>query len=671
VAAASPTKAPRLAARLVPVVYGVLALGVAGHVAHAFGMGRPALDDLFERWIYTFVMFGASFACLARAALRRAERPAWTAIGFSLILWSIGDALWDFHLGELEDPPFPNVADAFYLLSYLGSYIGYLLLLRARVRPWPLSLWLDGLVGGLALAAVAAALVFPAVLAATEGDAMTVAVTLSYPLADLLLVCVVVLAFALTNWRPGRTWTLLLCGTLVQVVGDSFYQYRESMGTFEPGTLVSSSWPTAVLLISLAAWQPRPRRTDADGANATVLLPVGFAVVALALLLYGQLAGVTDLAGVLAVAALGAALARGGLAFAENARMMRRSREEAITDALSGLSNRRKLMEDLRDAFEDEREVTLAFFDLDGFKQYNDSFGHGAGDALLARLGSRLRDAVGFAGTVYRLGGDEFCVLLDGSPARVALLLDVASEALNESGDGFQVGASRGLVGIPSDATSPEHALQIADERMYADKDRRRASGRVQVRDVLAQTLREREPTLDEHHRHVAEHAAATARALGCVAEEIDEVARAAEMHDIGKVAIPDEILHKPTSLTDDEWALMRQHTIIGERILAAAPALRPVARLVRSSHERWDGKGYPDALTGESIPLGARIVCVCDAYDAMRTARPYAAARSHEDACAELERWAGRQFDPDVVAAFLAVLDAPVARPTPAAVAG
>jgi diguanylate cyclase (GGDEF)-like protein len=612
-------------------------------------------------------MFGAAFACLLRAALRRTERPAWTAIGFSLVAWSIGDALWDFHLGALEEPPFPNVADAFYLLSYLGSYAGYLLLLRARVRPWPLSLWLDGLIGGLALAGVAAALVFPAVLAATEGDATTVLVTLSYPVADLLLVCVVVLAFALTNWRPGRAWTLLLCGTLVQVVGDSFYQYRESLGTFESGTLISSSWPLAALLVSLAAWQPRPRRADADGATATALLPVGFAVIALSLLLYAQLAEITDLAGVLAVAALAVALARGGLAFAENARMIRRSRQEAITDALSGLSNRRKLMEDLRDTFEDERQVTLAFFDLDGFKQYNDSFGHGAGDALLARLGGRLRDAVGAAGAVYRLGGDEFCVLLDGDPARVALLLEVAAEALNESGDGFQVGASCGLVGIPMDAASPEQALQIADERMYADKDRRRASGRRQVRDVLAQTLREREPTLDEHHRHVAEHAAATARALGCIAEEVDEVARAAEMHDIGKVAIPDEILHKPAALSEDEWTLMRQHTVIGERILAAAPALRPVARLVRSSHERWDGGGYPDALAGEGIPLGARIVSVCDAYDAMRTPRPYAAARSDEEARAELARCAGRQFDPRVVAAFLAVLDAPPALPAPA----
>ena len=150
--------------------------------------------------------------------------------------------------------------------------------------------------------------------------------------------------------------------------------------------------------------------------------------------------------------------------------------------------------------------------------------------------------------------------------------------------------------------------------------------------------------------------------------EELDELARASELHDIGKVAIPDAILNKPGPLDDDEWRFMSRHTLIGERILAAAPALRPVAKIVRSSHERWNGSGYLDRLAGEEIPLGARILAVCDAYHAMDSERPYRPAMEPEEALAELRRCAGSQFDPRVVDALMDALkrvDARVAAST------
>ena len=153
---------------------------------------------------------------------------------------------------------------------------------------------------------------------------------------------------------------------------------------------------------------------------------------------------------------------------------------------------------------------------------------------------------------------------------------------------------------------------------MYADKARSRSSATHQTRDVLISAMRERQPDLYEHVTDVAELAAKVATELGMPAEERDKVARAAELHDIGKVAIPDALLTKPGPLNEEEWKFMRRHTLIGERILMAAPALRPVAELVRSSHERWDGGGYPDQLREEQIPLGARVVAVCDSYEAM-----------------------------------------------------
>ena len=154
---------------------------------------------------------------------------------------------------------------------------------------------------------------------------------------------------------------------------------------------------------------------------------------------------------------------------------------------------------------------------------------------------------------------------------------------------------------------------------MYAEKSVR--SGRLerQTHELLVSILREREPELTDHHEDVSRLAVAVGRELGLDAEEIDVLRRAAELHDIGKIAIPEEILRKPEPLDEIEWELMRKHTLVGERILGTSPSLAPVARLVRSSHERWDGEGYPDGLAGEEIPLGARIILICDAFDAMR----------------------------------------------------
>jgi two-component system cell cycle response regulator len=230
-----------------------------------------------------------------------------------------------------------------------------------------------------------------------------------------------------------------------------------------------------------------------------------------------------------------------------------------------------------------------------------------------------------------------------------------AAWALAEHGDGFTITCSHGAVDIPAEADEPGEALRIADQRMYAHKNGGRSSARSQSRDVLLRALAERDPDLGEHISGVAALAEAVARRLNLDDEQIDHIRHAAELHDVGKMAIPDAILDKPAPLEPAEWEFIRRHTIIGERIVAAAPALRPVATLVRSSHERWDGTGYPDQLAGEEIPLGARIVAVCDAFDAMIADRPYRMGVDSVLALGELGRCAGTQFDPAVVAAFTA----------------
>jgi two-component system cell cycle response regulator len=236
-------------------------------------------------------------------------------------------------------------------------------------------------------------------------------------------------------------------------------------------------------------------------------------------------------------------------------------------------------------------------------------------------------------------------------------VIAAASVALSEEGDGFDITSSHGAVLIPRDAGETRDVLQLADQRMYGQKERRfNAAGR-QTRDVLLGVLRERHADLHAHLCDVARLARLVGVKLGMDADDLDVLTRAAELHDIGKMALPDAILDKPGPLDAEEWAFMQRHTVIGERILGAAEALRPVATIVRSSHERWDGDGYPDGLAGERIPLGARIVFVCDAFDAMVADRAYRSGKTPDEALAELRACAGTQFDPSVVAAFEEVL--------------
>ena len=295
-------------------------------------------------------------------------------------------------------------------------------------------------------------------------------------------------------------------------------------------------------------------------------------------------------------------------------------------------------------------------FDLDGFKRYNDTFGHPAGDALLMRLGKRLERAIASHGRAYRMGGDEFCVLLTGAPIDQDDHVAAAAEALTESGQGFSVGVSFGSVRPALEAMTAAEALQIADQRMYGHKASRSAGRTSETRDVLMRILQEREPGLHEHITSVAELARAIGTRLGLTTQAVEELGRAAELHDIGKMAIPDTILNKPGPLDDAEWEFMHRHTVIGEAILSAAPGLVPVARIVRASHERFDGTGYPDRRAGAEIPIAARIVAVCDAYDAMTGDRSYRRGIEPRAAIAELRRGSGTQFDPEVVDSFCAV---------------
>jgi two-component system, cell cycle response regulator len=635
------------------------------------GLGGHGADGLIDDGVYNVLMFGAAFAVIARGIAIKAQRAAWLTMGAGVLCWSAGELYFTLFVeGSGAAGGSVSPADAFFLAMYPCLYVALALLLGAHLRELRVSVWLDGLIGGLGAAALGAAIVLPPIVGGARGDIGSLAVALAYPIGDLLLLIFAIGTLGMTGWRPGRVWLLIAASMLVSAIADSTYLYQTATNSFRSGTWIESLWPGAAILLAIAAWTPWPRPTRRRVEDwRLVSVPAAALLAALGVFVYGNIHHQLTLpALILAIATVLAVSARLMLTVRENLKMLVGSRRLALTDPLTGLGNRRALMEDLQLACRvgaTGEPWTLVLYDLNGFKRYNDTFGHPAGDALLTRLSDKLSAIVAARGTAYRMGGDEFCVLIGATAGDEALVADSVA-ALAEHGPGFSIGAAHGAVSIPSEGSDSATILQLADQRLYERKDQTREGGDhrskvgQQLRDVLLQAFRERYPDLQEHQRGVGALALAVGRRLGLAGEELDVLARAGELHDVGKIAIPDAILSKPGPLEAEEWRFMRRHTILGERILSAASALGPVARLVRSSHERFDGGGYPDGLQGEEIPLGARIIFVCDAYDAMTTDRAYSRAIAPAAAIHELRACAGTQFDADVVETFIATLGDP-----------
>ena len=351
----------------------------------------------------------------------------------------------------------------------------------------------------------------------------------------------------------------------------------------------------------------------------------------------------------------------------------------ALTDPLSGLGNHRSFQERLKHellrAEAEDEPFTLCMIDVDDFKRINDLYGHPVGDRVLASVGRRLRQN----GEAFRLGGDEFALLLPGVTADEAL--STASSVLARIGslelaDVGSVTASAGIAGFPHQAFDRDELIRLADSALYWAKEhgknrvhvyrpdvvelaelRRLAHGpdraaRFRAAASLAKAVDARDTYTGSHSTRVAELSAWIAHRLGLDREHIELTRLAGSLHDLGKLAIPEEILRKPGPLTDPERLVLQRHPEIGHRMLESL-GVDPVAEWVLHHHERWDGTGYPERLCGEEIPLGARIIFVADAYDAMTSDRAYRGRLTPREAIEELERCSGTQFDPEIVAAF------------------
>ncbi len=625
-------------------------------LAHTgFGLGGGSADPVFETWLYDATMAGCAAVCLARGAIIRSSRLPWLILGLGLACDTGGEIL-----SSIGESFAPAAQQLLYVCLYLAAYAAIVLLGRRRLSQFRASMWLDGLIGMLAVGSLGAATLLGPVSAATDHSGVRTLLEVGYPLADMLLVGVLVAMLALSGWRVGRPFSTIAFGFLIMAIADGVYLYQEAHGTYKVDTPLDALWLASALVLAYAAWQPeRAKPPGEPSPSVIVAAPALFGLTAIGVLAYGSIDSEGRLSTWLAIATLLTVLARMMLTSNENVRLIAASNALANRDALTGLGNRRALLQDLQTAVQQATPAQpklLLLFDLNGFKRYNDTFGHPAGDVLLARLGRRLQQAAQPHGSTYRLGGDEFCALVSADRDPSSLAAELAS-ALLERGEHFTIGASFGEVLLGAEAREADDALRIADQRLYAQKTRLYQPSNPEWRDVLLGLLCERDPQLGSHVRQVAELALRLGRQLGLSDEELRDLVAAAELHDIGKAAIPDAILEKKTSLDAQERAFIERHTLIGERIIASAPSGRGVAAIIRATHERYDGTGYPDRLPGERIPLAARVIAVCDAYHAMRSDRSYRGALSEHEALAELERCSGSQFDPRIVDAFLDVL--------------
>jgi diguanylate cyclase (GGDEF)-like protein len=627
----------------------------------------PPIDRTFvgDAFFYP-VGIAATFAALGAARRARHQpriRAAWYLLAAGASLYLGGDIAQTIYEAQ-GSLPFPSVSDALYLSFYPVMLAGLLCFPTRRgghraVRRLILDLTVVALGGAMLVTFV---VLGPTVREGWQGMLSTI-VSVSYPVGDMILL--VGLGSALlrrTDPSSAPALRFMAAALASFVAADMVYGYILLHSTYHGGDPVDSLWMIAIALTAVAgAAQTTPTRTphtvEEETSPQASWAPYLASALGFGLLIIDH----HDLVMTLAAVALASLVAaRQFLAQRDLVRHQRLARHHSLHDALTGLTNRRGLIADLQAALSPPRAPrALAAFDLDGFKAYNDTFGHLAGDLLLARLGQRLADAVGPFGRAYRLGGDEFCVLLDPGVLAPDAIFAAADAALSEDGPGFSIGASYGTVVIPAEAAEVSATLDLADTRMYAHKSSRRAGTIVaQTRDVLLRAAAEHTASLPEHMLEVGELARRVALRLGLDAETVELTLRAGELHDVGKLAIPESIVNKPARLNDEEWALMRRHTLVGERMLDAAPALRPVAAIVRSAHERFDGGGYPDGLAGEQIPLPARIVFACDAYHAMIDTRPYAPSAGAAAARDELRRCAGTQFDPIVIDALVAELE-------------
>ena len=447
------------------------------HTGHIWSLIDNQLVDAFEVIL--------ALGCLARALRRGPGRTVPLLLGAGLLAWALGDIAWTLE----SSPSTPSIADAFYLVFYPLACVALLLFLRSQVGQGQVrrNAWLDGAMAGLGVAAICTACTLDTIVGAIGGTKASIAVNLAYPIGDLILLALAIGAVVIVPRHPARL-LLFAAGCVLMAIGDTIYLYQSSAGTYRVGTPLDLTWPAAMLALSGSVWlrstRNAPRSPFVERAPRLFVLGL-VSVASFVILVLGNLRHVSPVALGLAGATLMVAAARMALSLREQRALNESRQHQAVTDELTGLGNRRRLLDELEGALAalshggpQAGSLALLLIDLDHFKEINDSFGHQTGDALLRQIGPRIRRVVRHNDVVTRLGGDEFAVVLHGADVskatkvaqRISTLLE---EPIDVGTSSLHVGASIGVALAPEHALNATDLLHRADIAMYRAKNER------------------------------------------------------------------------------------------------------------------------------------------------------------------------------------------------------
>jgi diguanylate cyclase (GGDEF)-like protein len=459
---------------------GLLIALVAATGAHAIlGIGGRGVEEPIRDWVTSAVYILVGVIVCWRAVRTTESRTSWMLFAFGISIYGLGNVLWAAWIEHLPNPPIPSICDGMWLTLYPCCYLGIVGLARVRERRVPARMWLDGIVAGLGIAAIGAAIVVRPVLATVSGGTAAVITEMAYPLCDLLLAALVVGVLALRGWRLDRMWAMLGIGFIALTVADCMYALQVAGGASAPSALTNMTYDIGVMLLAFAAWQPGAAlEADTVPSGAVLAIPAGFTISALGLLVYDHFSRLDPIALSLAMGTMGFAFARIALTF-RDVRALAETRRQAMTDDLTSMPNRRHFLRRVHEGIlackATGTSVALLMVDLDHFKELNDTLGHDAGDQLLCQMGERLREVLRATDTAARLGGDEFGVLLDScdeaSAVRVAeKILQTIAQPFPIKGVDLRVTGSIGIALFPQHAENDEQLMQHSDVAMYEAK---------------------------------------------------------------------------------------------------------------------------------------------------------------------------------------------------------
>lgn len=598
-----------------------------------------SFGDFLSDYVYEAVLLLCGAVCCLSARGKR-ERYAWFFIGAAMIMWAIGDIFYAFLKTDNL-----SYADIFYVSFYPLMFSGIGLMVLYRTRGVHIN-WFDGIVAAASIGALLSLFFFKDMNIFKDMVSFT---SFAYVLLDLATIGFLAASLALIGRKAGATWFLLLCGIGIFTLSDSVYGYQVIRDSYELNTLTDIGWIAGFLLIAFSSL-PEERLHQKRNLRRSIALPLIGSLASLGLIAWHVYIDKVNYVSLnLAFVSVVVAVLRVTSSWKANDLERKTHENLATTDALTGLGNRKLLIEELDHRLENHQSGVLALFDLNGFKAYNDSYGHQAGDSLLMFLGKKLENAAYHKGKAFRLGGDEFCVILEPDVA-----VSRCVKALEEQGPGFHISTAVGTVEIPAEASSLSQIIRIADSRMYQDKEANRAK-RPTTTIGLAKDLMEAYKHTDLQCKEVTEWTKRIAPML-LGPQEAEQTIKASEFVNIGKMAIPNAITsgNIRDNLIDASEEILTNHSVIAERILETIPETRQAAQLVRCIEERYDGKGKPDGLAADHIPMGSFVLAACLAF---------AEAHSTGNGLMLLQKEAGKRFHPQVVGAFLKAVSAEQAK--------